>query len=285
MKKILSMVVIFCMVFILGACGSKEAGSEANGNTEDEKAKIKIEELNYQVNVEVDNGERYVMMKLTNNSKYVITNFELTYKAKKDVTNEQKNKFYDEIQKNFKFNEEDVNELKQKEISMHAETNRLIDAGQTVDKINCYYFGGSYYLKDINHLKLCEPDIATIKYIDDGKIHTMYYDYANDSYSYDDEIIPSNQWTKRAIGQKIPKLDSKCIIADTDEDDEFKFEAYGFTIDEFNEYVDKCKKLGYIVDELSFDNSYSADNTDGYNVDLDFEEKDCAIRVTIQSPE
>ena len=47
-------------------------------------------------------------------------------------------------------------------------------------------------------------------------------------------------------------------------------------IDEFNEYVDKCKKLGYIVDELSFDNSYSADNTDGYNVDLDFEEKDCA---------
>ena len=56
-------------------------------------------------------------------------------------------------------------------------------------------------------------------------------------------------------------------------------------IDEFNEYVDKCKKLGYIVDELSFDNSYSADNTDGYNVDLDFEEKDCAIRVTIQSPE
>lgn len=209
----------------------------------------------------------------------------MTYKAKKDVTNEQKNKFYDEIQKNFKFNEEDVNELKQKEISMHAETNRLIDAGQTVDKINCYYFGGSYYLKDINHLKLCEPDIATIKYIDDGKIHTMYYDYANDSYSYDDEIIPSNQWTKRAIGQKIPKLDSKCIIADTDEDDEFKFEAYGFTIDEFNEYVDKCKKLGYIVDELSFDNSYSADNTDGYNVDLDFEEKDCAIRVTIQSPE
>ena len=134
-------------------------------------------------------------------------------------------------------------------------------------------------------MKLCEPDIATIKYIDDGKIHTMYYDYANDSYSYDDEIIPSNQWTKRAIGQKIPKLDSKCIIADTDEDDEFKFEAYGFTIDEFNQYVDKCKKLGYIVDELSFDNSYSADNTDGYNVDLDFEEKDCAIRVTIQSPE
>ena len=187
MKKLLSMVVIFCMVFILGACGSKEAGSEANGNTEDEKAKIKIEELNYQVNVEVDNGERYVMNEiLTNNSKYVITNFELTYKVKKDVTNEQKNKFYDEIQKNFKFNEEDVNELKQKEISMHAETNRLIDAGQTVDKINCYYFGGSYYLKDINHLKLCEPDIATIKYIDDGKIHTMYYDYANDSYSYDD---------------------------------------------------------------------------------------------------
>ena len=70
-------------IYFWGACGSKEAGSEANGNTEDEKAKIKIEELNYQVNVEVDNGERYVMMKLTNNSKYVITNFELTYKAKK----------------------------------------------------------------------------------------------------------------------------------------------------------------------------------------------------------
>ena len=78
MKKLLSMVVIFCMVFILGACGSKEAGSEANGNTEDEKAKIKIEELNYQVNVEVDNGERYVMMKLTNNSKYFMMKYKRT---------------------------------------------------------------------------------------------------------------------------------------------------------------------------------------------------------------
>ena len=34
---------------------------------------------------------------------------------------------------------------------------------KTVDKINCYYFGGSYYLKDINHLKLCEPENDTIK--------------------------------------------------------------------------------------------------------------------------
>ena len=53
---------------------------------------------------------------------------------------------------------------------------------------------------------------------------------------------------KRAIGHKIPKLDSKCIIADTDEDDEFKFEAYGFTIDEFNEYVEFYQRQMDAVD-------------------------------------
>ncbi len=42
MKKLLSMVVIFAWYLFWGACGSKEAGSEANGNTEDEKLKSKL---------------------------------------------------------------------------------------------------------------------------------------------------------------------------------------------------------------------------------------------------
>ena len=70
-------------------------------------------------------------------------------------------------------------------------------------------------------------------------------------------------------------------------DDEaiFMFDAYGLSLDQFNAYVEECKKLGYIVDPGSFEGFYSADNADGYNVYLYYDENSYSMSGTISAPE
>ncbi len=48
------------------------------------------------------------------------------------------------------------------------------------------------------------------------------------------------------------------------------FDSYGMSLQQFNEYVDECKKLGYTVNKSSFDDFYSVDNSDGYNIYLSY---------------
>lgn len=290
-KSILLVIVsIMCLGLITG-CGNSgknekqgDSGNVTDNNdTKENKSneKITIEQLDYEVKSEVEEGKRYVMMKLTNNSKYMLTNFEITYKLKSDVTEKQKETIYKDIKNEFELNDEEVKKMKEQDSSIHAEIEKAVEVGDTVNKIKCYYFGGYYELVNIEHLEIYEPDIATIKFIDNNKIFTMYYDYSNDSYSYEDDTEDIDQWTTKEIGKKIPKPDAKYIISHMDEEDSFSFSAYGLTKEDFDKYVDECKEMGYIEDERAYEHSYSADNKDGYNIDLSFWEQNGAISVSI----
>lgn len=105
---------------------------------------------------------------------------------------------------------------------MHAETDRVVNPSESASNINCYYYGGSF-LKDINHYNVVEPDIATIKYIDEGKILTAYYDYSSKKYSAKAETEIAYQWSQIDLGSKIPKLDVKVVESDRDDEIIFMF--------------------------------------------------------------
>lgn len=230
-------------------------------------------------------GEKYVLLDYTNNSKYTVTDFEMTFKEKGSVTEEDKENFYNEIKDKFSMSDDDISELKQRDISMHAETEKIVEPGESAKNINCYYYSGIYYLKDINHFNLVEPDVATIKYINDNKIYTSYYDFSTKKYSEDENTEEAYYWTTSELGTKIPKPDVKVVKKYiSDNENSFGFEAYGLSLDQFNEYVDKCKQLGFTVDESSYEGYYSADDKDGYNVYLSYKEDDDYMTVTIDAP-
>ena len=121
-------------------------------------------------------------------------------------------------------------DIKSRPISMHAETDRVVNPSESASNINCYYYGGSFYLKDINHYNVVEPDIATIKYIDEGKILTAYYDYSSKKYSAKAETEIAYQWSQIDLGSKIPKLDVKVVESDRDDEIIFMFDAYGLSL-------------------------------------------------------
>ena len=64
-------------------------------------------------------------------------------------------------------------------------------------------------------------------------------------------------------------------VVESGRDDEriYMFDAYGLTLEQFDAYVERCKEQGYTVSPSSFEGFYSADNSDGYNVYLHYDDK------------
>ena len=271
------------MSVCFAGCGSSETTNDTGSSAA--KEKINIEDISWKVDEGIVDGERYVLLNYTNNTQYTLTNFELTFKEKAGITEEEKENFYSDIQEKFEASDEDMEDIKSQPISMHAETDRVVNPGESVSNINCYYYGGSFYLKDINHYNLVEPDIATIKYIDEDKIFTIYYDYASKKYSAEADTEIAYQWSQTDLGSKIPKPDVKVVERGRDDESIFMFDAYGLSLEQFNAYVEKCKELGYTIEPSSFEVFYSADNTEGYNVYLCYDEKDYSMSGTISAPE
>lgn len=104
-------------------------------------------------------------------------------------------------------------------------------------------------------------------------------------YSAEAETEIAYQWSQTDLGSKIPKPDVKVVESGRDDEIIFMFDAYGLSLEQFNAYVEECKGLGYTVEPGSFEGFYSADNTEGYNVYLYYDEKDYSMSGTISAPE
>jgi len=246
------------------------------------KAKINIEDIAWNVDEKIVDNERYVLLEYKNNTPYTIAAFEIIFKEKSNITEEEKSAFYSDIQKMFEASDEEIEEIKIAPISMHAETERAIEPGEFATNVNCFYYTGYYYLKNMTHYNLVEPDIATIKYVDENKIYTVYYDYKSKKYSIDSEIKVAYQWSQTELGSKIPKPDVKIVESDIDNKETFMFDAYGMSLEQFNAYVEDCKSLGYTVDSSAFEGFYSADNASGYNIYLSYDEDDYVMNGTVK---
>ena len=282
-KIFAAFVVIFSMIMCFAGCGNDKISNNPSSNSI--KKKINIEDIAWNIDEGIVDGDRYVLLSYTNNTKYTITDFKITFKEKSGITEEEKSSFCADIQSIFEASDEDMEEVRNRPISMHAEANRVLNPGESVSNINCYYYEGYFYLKNIAHYNLVTPDIATLKYVDEDKIFTVYYDYSSKKYSTEAETETAYQWSQTDLGSKIPKPDVKVVEGGRDDEDIFMFDAYGLSLEQFNAYVEECKELGYTVNPSSYGGFYSADNTEGYNVYLYYDEEDYSMSGTISAPE
>lgn len=275
---------ILCMILLLTTvtgCGKQtETFSEPTSLPQKDEP-VKIEDIDWNVTQGIVKNERYMLLNYTNHSDKIITGFEIIFKEKAGITEEQKKGFYKDIKEQFKFSKEDMNDIKNMPIAMHAESKRLTNPGESVKNVNCYYYKGVMYLKNIDHFALVEPDIATIHFVDDDKIKTVSYDYNTKNYTYDEEMKDCFEWSKQGIGDKIPKPDTKVIETLIDQNDNFIFEAQGISTNMYNAYLEECKKMGYKKEPVSSENYYSASDKNGAKLILSYDEEDAAMNVTI----
>jgi len=298
MKKILAFLLTVSLVFSLAACGKGvPAETESTGTVESarpqkdeaskapEKDPLKIEEIDWTVEEGIIDGKRQAVFGYTNNSQFTIAEIEISFSEKPDVTDEEREAIWTELQTRFELNEDDMADLRANEISMRVESMRVAEPGATISNEDGYYAGGYAYVRKIEHFDLVEPDIASIRYLDNDMIYTVYYDFHTDKYTMDNKVVDAFIWSTYDIGDKVPKPDSKIVDTTWDEDDCFMFEAYGVTLDQFNEYVEECQAMGYDVDKDSFDDYFSADNSEGYSIDIYYHEDDWSMDVDLNAPD
>ena len=278
--------IILCIVLALSlvGCGGTAAAGQPEAKPAGHGKRIDIQDIDWAVDEGIVDGERYILMSYTNNSKYAIKEFEIQFKEKADLTQEQKDQFYTDLQTNFEMDEEDISRLKAEEIAMHTDTERLVPPGEVISNVYCYYYSGSYFLKDVSHYNLTEPDIATIRYIDNSEIVTVYYDFASGKYSTEEKTEPADQWTESELGTKIPKPEAPVIERGFDQESMFTFDAYGMSMEQFSAYVEKCRELGFTVDENSYEGHYSADNPEGYDVRVYYDERNQSMSGSVYAP-
>lgn len=263
-------------------CSDTEIIDQSSSNTANEK--IDIDDISWNIDVGVIDDARCVLFNYTNNTQYTITNFKITFTEKSDIGKEEKENFYLDVQQDFDASDTDMADLKSRPISIHVNANRIVNPNESVSNINCYYYGGYFYLNDISHYNLVEPDIATIKYIDEDKIFTVHYDYTSKKYSREAETKIVYQWSKTDLGRKIPKPNVRVLESSRDDEIIFMFDAYDMSLEQFNDYVEECKEFGYTIHPSSFERYYSANNKEGYSIHLYYSERNYSICCTVSAP-
>lgn len=186
MKKIVATITLLVLAFTLVGCG------EGTGSKNKFVPDIKIEDIEWSVGSGTVKGKNYVLLEFTNNSQYVITSFELEFTEKSKVSKEDKDAFYDDIQKSQGLDDEymqgfiESKELLKQPITMYGKCEEEVGVGLTSSKVKCYYYGG-WSSRDVLHSDLLTPEIATIEYIKDGIKHTLYYNFESEMYDVETE--------------------------------------------------------------------------------------------------
>ena len=250
-----------------------------------QKKPLSMEDIAWSVDQGIANGKRYVVLNYTNNSEYTLSNLEMTFKEKSNITQEEKSKFYSDIQTKLGASDEDIEELKTKPLSMSVEAKRVVNPGESLTNVRCHYYRGSFYVMDMEHFQLVEPDIATIQYIDENTIYTTYYDFTAKKFSPDDDTEQAYQWASSELGNKLPKPDVKVVENHIDSAEIFTFEAFGLSPKQFDAYVEQCKQMGYTVQAQGHDNTYMAKDAEGYEIYLWFDDDKYSMRCSVKTPE
>lgn len=241
--------------------------------------------IDWTVEQGIRDGERYVFLSFTNNSNYTLTDLEFAFTEKPEITEEEKTTYFNDLMASLELEADAASELQARPISMSAHSEQIVEPGESVANVNCYYYNGYYYVKNIDHYSLVVPDIATVQYIEDDKIYTVYYDFASNKLSKDSTVETAYDWPQSALGDKLPKPDVKVVKKGYESKSYLSLDVYGLSLAQFNSYVDDCKSLGYTTDEYEHDGYYSAKDSEGYDISLCYTDDNYSMSCTLHAPE
>lgn len=283
MKTIPKTVSLFLTILTLALCLTACGGL---GGILDTHKGLSMNDINWTVDGEILGGERYLLLSLENNSQYIIADFEITFIEKRDLSAEQRSAFFDDLVTTFGIDlsdpddAADLEKMKLVDISMRAEVKQLLHTGEKCANRHCYYYTGSVYVKNAEHYDLVAPDIATIRYVDEGQLITMYYDFSSRKYTTEEETAPVVNWSTFESTSVIPKPDAEVIIVETDSDDRFTCEVCGVTEEQFKAYVKQCRTAGFTQSVFTHTGYFSAKTRTGKDLTLDYDADEQRIRIS-----
>ena len=96
----------------LSQCRNRSRAKKIIKKTDSET--VKIEDIDWNVGEGIIDGDRHIVMNYVNNSKLDIVYFGLDYTEKEEITEEEKQKFYSDIEKKFNLSDDDMIKIKRR---------------------------------------------------------------------------------------------------------------------------------------------------------------------------
>ena len=118
------------------------------------------------------------------------------------------------------------------------------------------------------------------------KLRVYYSEYSKE-YHIDLESpleVKENAWTESTLSKKLPKPKSTKGKVESDSSNYYTFYAADMSLEDFEDYVEDLKEEGFDVNHYKTDESYSAQNKDGYKVSISYEGFN-TIKISISKPE
>ena len=268
------------------AADTSSSGTSSSGKsdkpTKNTSSDIKIKDIVWNTDVGIMDGERYLLMDLENKSPYKIIYFELLFAEKDGIDEEQRKAFLEDLADYFKADEDKRSRILSGDITMYAVTEKLIDSKETVSGLPCFYLRSYYYAKDANIMDFVQPDIATIQYVKDDLIYTVYYDYASEKFTVENETESACYWPDNHFADVVPAIEAPVIReGNWADDDHMDVDVLGISSDEFDAYEALCIEKGFTEDSYGHDGYYSAENGNGYDLTIDYDEESGNMNISV----
>lgn len=269
MRKIIGLLFILLLLVSCSAGSNNAGGTGANNSNGfgigSMLKEFSFADLEWEMYNGLMDGGRYMLIDLKNNSEYIIKEIEFRFTEKEGLSEEERNKFYDYIAELFSLDKSEVEEYKGKKFWITARNAQII-MPHTEEDFNCYYFSGSYYFRNEELVDLIEPDYVEMKYADAEKIYKAYYDLRAEKLKVDKDTEDTQQWSSYEFANIIPKPIAPIVENVMDYDHVFECRVYGFNEDEMNDYMEKCKELGFTFDNGTYIHRAVNENGDELSV-------------------
>jgi hypothetical protein len=283
-QNVLKVMICSTAVAALGCSStvqSAEAVQASPSASADPTAKdaIKIEDIDWQAEPAVIDGDRCMSLNYTNNSRYTIMSLTLKCTLKSDLSEDQKTAVSD-LKTTI-----GMTDSTQKTITLEAQNEKFAQPGQSVSDAKFNFEWSSmhaeYITKDV--FELFDPDMMTIAYIgDDGKGYENYYDFQNDTYgSSSKKAVELQAWPKGELAGLLPDSIFQVTEVRYDLADHIYLIAHGVSPEEFLSYKDSTSEKGFTSDVYFSDNRFWATNADGILITLDYDAESENLEIAV----
>lgn len=92
------------------------------------------------------------------------------------------------------------------------------------------------------------------------------------------------EWSDFVLGYNIPEVKNSKVKISTNTNDSLNLYFNNYDKEKYNEYVKKCKELGYTIESNTNSTNYTAYNSDGYELRIYFSSSNSRMSVRLNAP-
>lgn len=92
------------------------------------------------------------------------------------------------------------------------------------------------------------------------------------------------KWPDSILGSRLPKPDSKYGEISYESESKFHINIYDMSKEQFKAYVDECKNMGFVLGATRFDGYYSANDENGFSLNINYNEEEKILRILLRAP-